>query len=70
MEITKISGFAPQRYIRLKMHSLKYVFFKYRLKSSRFIVIYGVENNNVKQFFEDQLYFGVHKKILNFCNFS
>jgi hypothetical protein len=28
-----------------------------------------VENYNVKQFFEEQLYFGV-KKNLNFCNFS
>jgi hypothetical protein len=26
-----------------------------------FIVIYGVENNNVKQFIEEQLYFGVKK---------
>jgi hypothetical protein len=28
-----------------------------------------VENNNVKQFFEEWLYFGV-KMFLNFCNFS
>jgi hypothetical protein len=36
----------------LKVHSLNCIFFKYSLKSSVFIVIYGVENNNVKQFFE------------------
>jgi hypothetical protein len=55
MEIKKKSGLPPQRHIGLKVHSLKCVFFKYRLKSSVFIVIYGVmivENNNVKQFFE------------------
>jgi hypothetical protein len=28
----------------MKVHSLKCVFFKYRLKSSVFIVIYGVDN--------------------------
>jgi hypothetical protein len=48
MEIKKKSGLPPQRYI-----GLKFVFFKYRLKSSVFIVIYGVENNNRKQFFEE-----------------
>jgi uncharacterized protein YhaN len=46
------------------VHSLNCVFFKYRLKSSVFIVIYGVNDcgkNNVKQFFEKKLYFGVKK---------
>jgi hypothetical protein len=66
MEIKKKkSGLPPQRYNDLKVHSLKCVFFKYRLKSSVFVVIYAimiVENNNVKQFFQE--YFGV-KKILN-----
>jgi hypothetical protein len=33
-----------RRYIGLKVHSLKCVFFKYRLKSSVFIVIYGVDD--------------------------
>jgi hypothetical protein len=41
MEFKKKSGLPPQRYIGLKMHSLNSVFFKYRLKSSVFIVIYG-----------------------------
>jgi hypothetical protein len=56
MEIKTKSGLLPQRYIDLKVHSLKCDFFKYRLKSSVFIVIYGVDdcgNNNVKQFFEE-----------------
>jgi hypothetical protein len=44
MEIKKNSGLAPQRYIDLKVHSLKCVFFKYSLKSSVFIVIYGVDD--------------------------
>jgi hypothetical protein len=39
----KKSGLPPQRYIGLKVHSLNCVFFKYSLKSSVFIVIYGVE---------------------------
>jgi hypothetical protein len=48
MEIKKKSGLPAQRY---------------KLKSSVFIVIYGVdvENNNVKQFFEKHVYFGVKK---------
>jgi hypothetical protein len=40
----KKSGLPPQRYIGLKVHSLKCVFFKYSLKSSGFIVIYGVDD--------------------------
>jgi hypothetical protein len=56
MGIKKKSGLPPQRYIGLKVHSLNCIFFKYRLKSSVFIVIYGVENNNVKQFFEKKLW--------------
>jgi hypothetical protein len=44
MEIKKKSGLLPQRYIDLKVHSLKCVFFKYRLKSSVFIVIYGLDD--------------------------
>jgi hypothetical protein len=44
MEIKKKSGLPPQRYIDLKVHSLNCVFFKYRLKSSVFIVIYGVHD--------------------------
>jgi hypothetical protein len=44
MEIKKKSGLPPQRYIGLKVHSLKCVFFKCRLKSSVFIVIYGVDD--------------------------
>jgi hypothetical protein len=43
MEIKKKSGVPPQRYIDLKVHSLNCAFFKYRLKSSVFIVIYGVD---------------------------
>jgi hypothetical protein len=43
MEIKK-TGLPPQRYIGLKVHSLKGVFFKYRLKSSVFIVIYGLDD--------------------------
>jgi hypothetical protein len=43
MEIKKKSGLPPLRYIGLKVHSLNCVFFKYRLKSSVFIVIYGVD---------------------------
>jgi hypothetical protein len=42
MEIKKKSGLPQQRYIGLKAHSLNYVFFKYRRKSSVFVVIYGV----------------------------
>jgi hypothetical protein len=42
--IKKKSGLSPQRYIDLKVHSLNCVFFKYRLKSSVFIVIYGVDD--------------------------
>jgi hypothetical protein len=38
------SGLPPQRYIGLKAYSLKCVFFKYRLKNSVFIVIYGVDD--------------------------
>jgi hypothetical protein len=53
MEINKKSGLPPQRYIGLKVHSLKCVFFKYRLKSSVFIVIYGVDDCGK--------YFGVKK---------
>jgi hypothetical protein len=41
MEIKKI-GTPPQRYIG--MNSLNCVFFKYRLKISVFIVIYGVDD--------------------------
>jgi hypothetical protein len=44
MEINKKSGLLPQKYISLKVRSLKCVFFKYRLKSSVFIVIYGVDD--------------------------
>jgi hypothetical protein len=44
MEIKKNRD-SPQRYIGLKVHSLKCVFFKYRLKSSVFIVIYGVDDS-------------------------
>jgi hypothetical protein len=44
MEIKKKSGLPPRRYIGQKVHSLKCVFFKYRLKSSVFIVIYGVDD--------------------------
>jgi hypothetical protein len=44
VEIKKNSGLPPQRYIDLKVHSLKCVFFKYSLKSSVFIVIYGVDD--------------------------
>jgi hypothetical protein len=62
MEIKKKSGLPPQRYIGLKVHSLNCDFFKYRLKSSVFIVIYGVDDCG-KQFFEKKLYFGVPKKI-------
>jgi hypothetical protein len=40
----KKSGLPPQRYSGLRVRSLKYVFFKYRLKSSVFIVIYGVDD--------------------------
>jgi hypothetical protein len=43
MEIKKKIGTPPQKYIGLKVHSLKCVFLKYRLKSSVFIVIYGVD---------------------------
>jgi hypothetical protein len=38
----KKSGLPPQRYIGLEVYSLNCLFFKYRLKSSVFIVIYGV----------------------------
>jgi hypothetical protein len=44
MEIKKKSALPPQRYIGLKVHSWKCVFFKCRLKSSVFIVIYGVDD--------------------------
>jgi hypothetical protein len=45
MEICKKkSGLPPQRYIGLEVHSLNCVFFKYTLKSSVFIVIYGVND--------------------------
>jgi hypothetical protein len=44
IEIKKKSGLLPQRYIGLKVHSLNCVFFKYKLKSSVFIVIYGVDD--------------------------
>jgi hypothetical protein len=44
MEIKKKSGLPPQRYTGLKVHSLKCIFFKYRLKSSVFIVIYGLND--------------------------
>jgi hypothetical protein len=41
----KKSGLPLQRYIGLKVQSLKCVFFKYKLKSSVvFIVIYGVDD--------------------------
>jgi hypothetical protein len=40
----KKTGLPPQKYIGLKVHSLKGVFFKYRQKSSVFIVIYGVDD--------------------------
>jgi hypothetical protein len=39
---TKI--YCSRLYIALKVHSLKRVFFKYRLKNSVFIVIYGVDD--------------------------
>jgi hypothetical protein len=44
MEIKKKSGLPSQRYIGLNVHSLKCVFFKYKLKSSVFIVIYVVDD--------------------------
>jgi hypothetical protein len=44
MEIRKKIGAPPQRYIGLKVHPLNSVFLKYRLKSSVFIVIYGVDD--------------------------
>jgi hypothetical protein len=44
LEIKNKSGLPPQSNISLKVHSLKCVFFKYRLKSSVFIVIYGVDD--------------------------
>jgi hypothetical protein len=44
MEIKRKSGLPPQRYIGLKAHSLKCVFFKCRLKSGVFIVIYDVDD--------------------------
>jgi hypothetical protein len=44
MKIKKKSGLLPQRYIGLKVHSLKCVLCKYRLKSSVFIIIYGVDD--------------------------
>jgi hypothetical protein len=44
MEIKKKSALPPQRYIGLKVHSLNCVFFKYRLKSSVLIVIYGADD--------------------------
>jgi hypothetical protein len=44
MEIKKKSGLPPQRYIGLKVNSLNCVFFKYRLKSSGFIVIYAADD--------------------------
>jgi hypothetical protein len=44
-------------YIGLKVHSLNCVFFKYRLKSSVFIVIFGVDDCGKQlrktQFFEE-----------------
>jgi hypothetical protein len=43
MEIKKKSGLCPERYIGLKVHSLKCLFFKYRLKSAVLIVIYCVK---------------------------
>jgi hypothetical protein len=44
MEIKKKSGLPPQRYIGLKVHSLKCVFFNDSMKSSVFIVTYGVDD--------------------------
>jgi hypothetical protein len=44
MEIKKKSGLPPQRHIGLKVHSLNCVFFKYRLKSSVFVIICGVDD--------------------------
>jgi hypothetical protein len=44
MEIKKKSGLPPQRYFVLKVHTLNCVFFKCRLKSSVFIVIYDVDD--------------------------
>jgi hypothetical protein len=44
MEIKRKSGLPPQRYIGLQAHSLKCVFFKCRLKSGVFIVIYDVDD--------------------------
>jgi hypothetical protein len=44
IEIKKKLGLPPQRYIGLKVYSLKCAFFKYRLRSSVFIVIYGVDD--------------------------
>jgi hypothetical protein len=46
MEIKKKNRDPPQKYIGLKVHSLNCVFFKYML-------LMIVENNNVKQFFEE-----------------
>jgi hypothetical protein len=43
MEIKK-KGLPPQKYIGLEVHSVNCVFFKYRLKSSVFTVIYGVDD--------------------------
>jgi hypothetical protein len=40
----KKSGLPLHRYIGLKVHSLNCIFFKYRLKSSMFIIIYGVDD--------------------------
>jgi hypothetical protein len=43
VQIGKQKKSGQKRYIGLKVHSLKCVFLKYRLKSSVFIVIYGVD---------------------------
>jgi hypothetical protein len=44
LNMEKKSRLLPQRYIGMKVHFLNCVFFKYRLKSSVFIVIYGVDD--------------------------
>jgi hypothetical protein len=45
IEIYFVLFYFDQRlYIGLKVHSLNCVFFKYRLKSSVFVVIYGVDD--------------------------
>jgi hypothetical protein len=43
IEIKKKSGLPPSRYIGLKVYSLNCLYFKYKLKSSVFIIIYGVQ---------------------------